>query len=58
MVYGDVMCRRSIETHTGVSSANSRFGGWWRSWGGGGVGGEDALCACGRKKVLAGSATF
>ena len=57
MVYGDVMCRRNIKS-IGVLSANSGFGGWWRSQGGGGVGGEDALCTCGRRRALAGSATF
>ena len=53
MVYGDVMCRRNIKS-IGVLSANSGFGGWWRSQGGGGVGGEDALCTCGRRRALAG----
>ena len=54
----ETLCVGGVLRHTGVSSATSGFGGWWRSRGRGGVGGEDALCACGRRKVLAGSATF
>ena len=54
----ETLCVGEVSRHTGVLSANSGFGGWWRSRGGGGVGGEDALCTCGRSRVLAGSATF